>query len=162
MTPSKFDRLVSEFTELISWRLNGVHEEFISLHAEDNGLHKWSQNAQLRKEHSPSWSLPESAGDLLRRMGPGLFAELLWGVGDALEPAVAEGFPFMTRHSSGKRYRQLMRARGELRLSILSTSGIWNNHHKSKHLLAQDHKVVLIFYKNCGSGVGETFKSHLG
>lgn len=51
--------------------------------------------------HSPSWWLPESAGDLLRRMGAGLFAELFWGVGDDLLPVAFAGLPFITRHSKG-------------------------------------------------------------
>lgn len=103
-------------TQWCSW---GTH----SSSCRGTGLCKWSHYAQLREEHSPSWSLPESAGDLLRRMGPGLLAELFWGVGDAFGPAVAEGFPFMTRHSDGKRHRQLTGARGGPRLSILTTSG---------------------------------------
>ena len=108
--PNKLNLLVSEWIELVSRRHSDVHEELIPLHAEGTGLHKWSQRAQLREEHSPSWSLPESAGDLLRRVGPGLLAELFWGVGDALGPAVADGFPFMTRHSGGKGHRWLSRA----------------------------------------------------
>lgn len=64
-----------------------------------------------------------------------------------------------------KRQRQLTRARGELRLSILPVSGNWNNHHRPKHLIAEDYKVALIVCRNNGSGeqgMGETFKSHLG
>lgn len=111
MSPSKPDCLVSEWIELVSWRHGGVHEECIPLHAEGIGLCKWNHRAQLGEEHSPSWSLPESAGDLLRRMGPGLLAELFWGVGEAFGPAVADGFPFMTRHSGRKRHRGLSKAR---------------------------------------------------
>lgn len=110
MRPNKLNWLVSEWIGLVSRRHSGVHEELIPLHAEGTALHKWSQRAQLGEEHSPSWSLPESAGDLLRRVGPGLLAELFWGVGDALGPAVADGFPFMTRHSGGKGHRWLSRA----------------------------------------------------
>lgn len=165
MSPNKPDCLVSEWIELVSRRYGGVHEERNPLHAEGIGLCKWSQRAQVGEEHSPSWSLPESAGDLLRRMGPGLLAELFWGVGEAFGPAVADGFPFMTRHSGRKGHREFRKDRGETNISILPISRNWNNHHRPKYPVAQDYKVVLIVCGNNGSeegGMGETFKSHLG
>lgn len=145
-------------TQPCSW---GAHA---SLHADGTGLCKWSQRAQLGEEHSPSWSLPESAGDLLRRIGPGLLAELFCGVGDAFGPAAADGFPFMTRHSDGKGHRQLRRASSKRRLSLLPTFGTWKNHHGPKHPRLQAYKALLITCRNEGSGeggMGETFESHL-